>query len=132
MRLGRVRRGSGPNGSGKMTLIGLLVGWSKAKTGRIRIGGREIGKPLARKLDQRDASVFQNRTDQLFAATVEEDASPSAANPKLPEEEVQARVTKALAAVAARCCCSPGDPPPLRRAEAGDAGRRARRCALRF
>ena len=91
----------GSNGSGKTTLIGLLVGLLKAKTGQIRIGEREIGSLSAEELYQRVGLVFQNPTDQLFAATVEEDVAFGPRNLNLPEEEVQARVTEALAAVAA-------------------------------
>ncbi len=91
----------GSNGSGKTTLIGLLVGLLKAKTGTIRIGEREIGSLSAEELYQRVGLVFQNPTDQLFAATVEEDVAFGPRNLSLPEEEAQARVTEALAAVAA-------------------------------
>jgi cobalt/nickel transport system ATP-binding protein len=91
----------GSNGSGKTTLIGLLVGLLKAKTGQILIGEREIGSLSAEELYQRVGLVFQNPTDQLFAATVEEDVAFGPRNLNLPEEEVQARVTEALAAVAA-------------------------------
>ena len=91
----------GSNGSGKTTLIGLLVGLLKAKTGQIRIGEREIGSLSAEELYQRVGLVFQNPNDQLFAATVEEDVAFGPRNLNLPEEEVQARVTEALAAVAA-------------------------------
>ena len=91
----------GSNGSGKTTLIGLLVGLLKAKTGRISIGEREIGSLSAEELYQRVGLVFQNPTDQLFAATVEEDVAFGPRNLNLPEEEVQARVSEALTAVAA-------------------------------
>ncbi|MBU3932224.1 MAG: ATP-binding cassette domain-containing protein [Proteobacteria bacterium] len=91
----------GSNGSGKTTLIGLLVGLLKPKTGRISIGEREIGNLSAEELYQRVGLVFQNPNDQLFAATVEEDAAFGPRNLNLPEAEVERRVTEALAAVAA-------------------------------
>ncbi|MBM4313933.1 MAG: ATP-binding cassette domain-containing protein, partial [Deltaproteobacteria bacterium] len=65
----------GSNGSGKTTLIGLLVGLLKAKAGQVCIGGREIGSLSTEELYQRVGLVFQNPTDQLFAATVEEDVA---------------------------------------------------------
>lgn len=91
----------GSNGSGKTTLIQLLVGLLKAKSGRIAIGGREIGSLTAEELYQRVGLVFQNPNDQLFAATVEEDCAFGPRNLNLPETEVQRRVTEALAAVMA-------------------------------
>ncbi len=91
----------GSNGSGKTTLIQLLVGLLKAKSGRIAIGGREIGSLTTEELYQRVGLVFQNPNDQLFAATVEEDCAFGPRNLNLPETEVQRRVTEALAAVMA-------------------------------
>jgi cobalt/nickel transport system ATP-binding protein len=91
----------GSNGSGKTTLIQLLVGLLKAKSGRIAIGGREIGSLAAEELYQRVGLVFQNPNDQLFAATVEEDCAFGPRNLNLPEAEVQRRVTESLAAVTA-------------------------------
>jgi cobalt/nickel transport system ATP-binding protein len=91
----------GSNGSGKTTLIQLLVGLLKAKSGRITIGGREIGSLTAEELYQRVGLVFQNPNDQLFAATVEEDCAFGPRNLNLQEPEVQRRVTDSLAAVTA-------------------------------
>ena len=91
----------GSNGSGKTTLIHLLVGLLKAHEGRIRIGGQEIASLSAEEIYQRIGLVFQNPSDQLFAATVEEDVAFGPRNLALPEPEVQARVTEALTAVAA-------------------------------
>jgi len=91
----------GSNGSGKTTLISLLVGLLKAQSGLIRIQGKEIGSLSPEELYQRVGLVFQNPSDQLFAATVEEDIAFGPRNLNLPEQEVQNRVTEALAAVAA-------------------------------
>lgn len=91
----------GSNGSGKTTLIHLIVGLLKAKSGEIRIGGRRIEDLSAEELTQRVGLVFQNPGDQLFAATVGEDCAFGPRNLSLPEEEVQRRVSEALAAVQA-------------------------------
>ena len=91
----------GSNGSGKTTLIQLLVGLLKTKSGRIAIGGREIGSLKAEELYQRVGLVFQNPNDQLFAATVEEDCAFGPRNLNIPETDVQRRVTESLAAVTA-------------------------------
>jgi cobalt/nickel transport system ATP-binding protein len=91
----------GSNGSGKTTLIQILVGLLQAKSGRIEIGGREIGSLTAEELYQSVGLVFQNPNDQLFAATVEEDCAFGPRNLNLPEAEVQRRVIESLAAVAA-------------------------------
>jgi len=91
----------GSNGSGKTTLIGLLMGLLKAKTGRVRIGDKEIGELAAEELYQRVGLVFQNPNDQLFAATVEEDVAFGPRNLGLADPEVARRVTEALSAVQA-------------------------------
>ncbi len=91
----------GSNGSGKTTLIHLIVGLLKAGSGELRIGGRKIDELSAEELTQRVGLVFQNPGDQLFAATVGEDCAFGPRNLNLPEEEVQRRVTEALAAVQA-------------------------------
>ena len=91
----------GSNGSGKTTLIHLLVGLLKARTGRIRIGDREIETLSAEELYQRVGLVFQNPNDQLFAATVEEDCAFGPRNLNLLEAEVERRVVEALTAVSA-------------------------------
>lgn len=102
----RVRQGEfvamlASNGSGKTTLIKLLVGLLKAEKGTVRLNGQDIRK-LARSDISRNAGlVFQNPSDQLFAATVEEDVAYGPRNLGLDEEEVQRRVTESLAQVAA-------------------------------
>jgi cobalt/nickel transport system ATP-binding protein len=89
------------NGSGKTTLVKVLVGLLNPQEGSVRIEGREIRKLSRTDLYQRIGLVLQNPTDQLFAATVEEDVAYGPRNLGLAEPEVQQRVTEALECVAA-------------------------------
>ncbi len=84
------------NGSGKTTLIKVLVGLLKPDEGTVSINGCEISKMSHRDLYQSVGLVLQNPSDQLFAATVEEDVAYGPRNLGLSEEEVQLRVTEAL------------------------------------
>ncbi len=89
------------NGSGKTTLIKLLVGLIKPDKGIVRLNGRDIRKLSRTDLSRSVGLVFQNPSDQLFAATVEEDVAYGPRNLGLDEDEVQKRVGDALDSVAA-------------------------------
>ncbi|MHB8875575.1 MAG: energy-coupling factor ABC transporter ATP-binding protein [Myxococcaceae bacterium] len=87
------------NGSGKTTLIKVLVGLLKPQAGRVRIDGTDMAHLAPVERYRRVGVVLQNPTDQLFAATVEEDVAFGPRNLELPEPEVERRVTEALESV---------------------------------
>jgi cobalt/nickel transport system ATP-binding protein len=89
------------NGSGKTTLIKLLVGLLKPDTGIVRLNGQDIRRLSRADLSRNVGLVFQNPSDQLFAATVEEDVAYGPRNLGLDEDEVQRRVSESLESVAA-------------------------------
>ena len=89
------------NGSGKTTLIKLLVGLLKPDKGIVRLNGRDIRGLSRTNLSRSVGLVFQNPTDQLFAATVEEDVAYGPRNLGLDEDEVQRRGAESLESVAA-------------------------------
>ena len=89
------------NGSGKTTLMKVLLGLLHAQKGTVRINGRLLKEYSQKELYQTVSMVFQNPNDQLFAATVAEDVAFGPRNLGLDKDEVQRRVTQALAAVGA-------------------------------
>jgi len=89
------------NGSGKTTLIKVLVGLLKPERGSVRINGEEVRRLSRKDLCRHVGLVLQNPTDQLFAATVDEDVAYGPRNLGLPEDEVQRRVRESLSLVAA-------------------------------
>ena len=91
----------GKNGAGKSTLFLHLNGIYKPDEGQVFIEGEELkyDKKSLLKFRQKVGIVFQNPDDQIFAPTVEEDVAFGPLNLKLPMEEVQKRVTEALARV---------------------------------
>jgi cobalt/nickel transport system ATP-binding protein len=84
----------GPNGAGKTTLFQTLAAILPAHRGQISFRGVDI---MAGQFDPKLAMVFQNADDQLFCPTLAEDVAYGARNRGLPETEVDARVTQALA-----------------------------------
>lgn len=83
----------GPNGAGKTTLFMLVCGVLKAKKGKISI----MDQPLNQGgFNPQIGFVFQNPDDQLFNPTVWDDVAFGPINVNLSEEEIEARVTKAL------------------------------------
>jgi cobalt/nickel transport system ATP-binding protein len=89
------------NGAGKTTLIKVLVGLLRPDKGVVLVHGRDIRGLPQRELYQCVGLVLQNPTDQLFAATVEEDVAYGPRNLGFSEDEVQRRVSEALENVAA-------------------------------
>ncbi len=91
----------GKNGAGKSTLFLHLNGIYEPDEGQVFIDGEELkyDKKSLLKFRQKVGIVFQNPDDQIFAPTVEEDVAFGPLNLKLPMEEVQKRVTEALARV---------------------------------
>ncbi|MFZ5856645.1 MAG: energy-coupling factor ABC transporter ATP-binding protein [Chloroflexota bacterium] len=88
----------GPNGAGKSTLMlhlnGILEG-----NGEIEVGGMRLTRDNLPVIRSMVGLVFQNPDDQLFSPTVFEDVAFGPLHMGLPEDEVRARVTEALAAV---------------------------------
>lgn len=85
----------GPNGAGKSTLLlhlnGLLQG-----PGEVWVGGLSLRNGSLREIRRRVGLVFQDPDDQLFMPSVREDVAFGPLNLGLPQEEIEARVARAL------------------------------------
>lgn len=92
---------TGNNGSGKTTVLRLLVGLLKPKEGKIKIFDEFLTRNRNQlwKLRQQIGFLFQNPDDQLFAPTIREDIGFGARNLGLEESEINDRVEWALDAV---------------------------------
>jgi cobalt/nickel transport system ATP-binding protein len=88
----------GPNGAGKSTLMLHLNGILDGR-GEIEVGGMRLTRENLPVIRAMVGLVFQNPDDQLFSPTVFEDVAFGPLHMGLPEEEVIARVDKALEAV---------------------------------
>jgi cobalt/nickel transport system ATP-binding protein len=88
----------GPNGAGKSTLMLHLNGILEGR-GEIEVGGLRLTRDNLPVIRSMVGLVFQNPDDQLFSPTVFEDVAFGPLHMGLPEDEVRARVTEALAAV---------------------------------
>ncbi|WP_236609680.1 energy-coupling factor ABC transporter ATP-binding protein [Archaeoglobus sulfaticallidus] len=77
----------GPNGCGKSTLIMLLSGLVKPKTGKIRIFGVEPNRNNAEFLRRNIGVVFQNPDDFLFNPTVLEELLYTPSQLNIPYDE---------------------------------------------
>jgi len=86
----------GANGSGKSTLVSNLVGLLRLDQGQIVINGHDTRKISVSDLVSDIGYVFQNPDHQLFANTVEDELRFSLLARKLPEEEMERRVTETL------------------------------------
>ncbi|WP_149826607.1 energy-coupling factor ABC transporter ATP-binding protein [Streptomyces tailanensis] len=101
VREGRALALLGRNGTGKTTLMRLLSGGLRPRTGRLTVDGQPVTydrKGLTR-LRTTVQLVVQDPDDQLFAASVAQDVSFGPLNLGLPDEQVRARVDEALAAL---------------------------------
>ncbi len=89
----------GPNGAGKSTFMSHLNGVELATSGRVLIGGLEVGKENLKEVRRKVGIVFQDPDDQLFCPTVFDDVAFGPLNLGLPREEIETRVQEALAVV---------------------------------
>ncbi len=85
----------GPNGAGKSTLMlhlnGILGG-----DGRVEVAGLPVTRSNLPVIRAKVGLVFQNPDDQLFSPTVFDDVAFGPLHMGLPEDEVRARVGRAL------------------------------------
>lgn len=91
----------GLNGAGKSTLLLHINGLLLPSEGEVNIGGVPVTKKTAPRIRQEVGMLFQNADNQLFMPTVEEDVAFGPANMLLEKEEIERRVTSALATVGA-------------------------------
>jgi cobalt/nickel transport system ATP-binding protein len=93
----------GPNGAGKSTLMlhlnGILRSPAESNGSSIRVGGLPLNDQNLGAIRAMVGLVFQNPDDQLFSPRVEQDVAFGPLHMGLPENEVRARVERALAAV---------------------------------
>lgn len=93
----------GPNGAGKTTLVlhlnGILGGDVGSGGGSVEVSGMPVRRDTLPEIRRRVGIVFQDPDDQLFSPTVFEDVAFGPLHLDYPRDEVQERVTRALAAV---------------------------------
>ncbi len=86
----------GPNGAGKSTLMLHLNGILNGNQGHIQVAGLPVTKPHLPVIRAKVGLVFQNPDDQLFSPTVFEDVAFGPLHMGFAEDEVRARVARAL------------------------------------
>lgn len=87
----------GQTGSGKSTLLRLLCGLETPDEGRVLVAGFDTRTRRGRRGARRAVGyVMQHPERQLFAETVQKDVAFGPRNLRLPEAEVERRVTSAL------------------------------------
>jgi len=89
----------GPNGAGKSTLCLQLNGILEPTGGSVSVCGLPVGGRDIQEVRRRVGVVFQDPDDMLFMPTVEADVAFGPSNLGLPEDEIRARVGRALCAV---------------------------------
>jgi cobalt transport protein ATP-binding subunit len=89
----------GPNGAGKSTLMLHLNGILVPSHGCVRISGVKVERPSLKRIRAAVGLVFQDPDDQLFSPTVFDDVAFGPLHMGIPEDEIHARVDRALAAV---------------------------------
>jgi len=100
----RIARGEkvaliGPNGAGKSTFMLHLNGINTATSGSVAIGGRTVSRENLGQIRAEVGLVFQDPDDQLFSPTVYDDVAFGPVHMVMKKEEVDERVTRALADV---------------------------------
>lgn len=88
----------GPNGAGKSTLLLAMAGFVSAE-GKICVAGHRLTRGTARDVRRHLGLVFQDPDNQLFMPRVGDDVAFGPVTMGLAPDEVQSRVTAALAAV---------------------------------
>lgn len=88
----------GANGAGKSTLMLHTNGLLTPTEGRVVIGDIPITRKTLPQIRRTVGLVFQNPDDQLFMPTVADDVAFGPINMKLPDDEVDRRVTMAMKA----------------------------------
>lgn len=89
----------GPNGAGKSTLMLHLNGINSPTSGSVSVAGLSVSRENIGRIRAEVGLVFQDPDDQLFSPTVYEDVAFGPIHMGLPKNEVDRRVTDALAAV---------------------------------
>jgi len=88
----------GPNGAGKSTLLLHLNGILRGD-GAVRVLGQPVSEPNLARIRAQVGLVFQDPDDQLFSPTVFEDVAFGPLYAGLQQQEIERRVTWALAQV---------------------------------
>ncbi|MFC2029329.1 ABC transporter ATP-binding protein [Chloroflexota bacterium] len=90
----------GTNGSGKTTVAKILNGIYKPSSGTVSVLGQDVSKRAVRRaLPRHVGYVFQNPDHQIFTRQASDEIAYGLKNLDLPEEEMDARVERALDAV---------------------------------
>jgi energy-coupling factor transport system ATP-binding protein len=86
----------GQNGSGKTTLVKHILGLLEATEGTVRLEGEDVSEITTGSIAKSVALILQNPDYQLFSISVEKELEFGLRNLGLPEDEIAARVEKAL------------------------------------
>ena len=90
----------GTNGSGKTTVAKILNGIYKPTAGTVLVLGQDVTKRSVRKmLPKHVGYVFQNPDHQIFTRCVSDEIGYGLKNLKVPEDEMEERITAALETV---------------------------------